>query len=77
MISVTFQGKPFSITVIQDYALTTDAEEVEVDQLYEDLQQFLELPPEKCPFHHRGLEFKDRKSRDNPNNRQGWPWIIK
>ena len=77
MISVTFQGKPFSITVIQDYALTTDAEEVEVDQLYEDLQQFLELPPEKCPFHHRGLEFKDRKSRDNPSNRQGWPWIIK
>ena len=38
MISVHFQGKPFNITVIQAYALTSNAEEVEVEQFYEDLQ---------------------------------------
>ena len=43
MISVRFQGKPFNITVIQVYALTTNAEEAEVDQFYEDLQDLLEL----------------------------------
>ena len=45
MTSVCFQGKPFSITVIQVYALTTDAEEAEADQFYEDLQHLLELTP--------------------------------
>ena len=43
MISVHFQGKPFSIIVIQVYAPTTNAEEAEVDQFYEDLQDLLEL----------------------------------
>ena len=43
MISVRFQGKPFSITVIQDYAPTTNAEEAEVEQFYEDLQDLLEI----------------------------------
>ena len=43
MISVCFQGKPFNITVIQVYALTTNAEEAEVEWLYEDLQDLLEL----------------------------------
>ena len=43
MISVHFQCKPFNITVIQVYALTTNAEEAEVDQFYEDLQDLLEL----------------------------------
>ena len=43
MISVHFQGKPFNITVIQVYAPTTDAEEAEVDQFYEDIQNLLEL----------------------------------
>ena len=47
MILVCFQGKPFSITVIQVYALTTDAEEAEADQFYEDLQDLLELTPKK------------------------------
>ena len=57
MISVRFQGKPFSITVIQVYALTSNAEEAEVEQFYEDLQDLLELTPKKrCPFHDRGLE---------------------
>ena len=45
MISVHFQGKLFSITVIQVYALTSNAEEAEVEQLYEDLQDLLELTP--------------------------------
>ena len=44
MISVHFQGKSFNITV---YAPTTDAEEAEVDQFYEDLEDFLELTPPK------------------------------
>ena len=47
MISVHFQGKPFNITVIQVYALTTNAEEVEVEQFYDDLQDLLELTQKK------------------------------
>ena len=47
MISVHFQGKPFSITVIQVYALTSSAEEAEVEWLYEDLQDLLGLTPKK------------------------------
>ena len=47
MISVRFQGKPFNITVIQVYAPTSNAEEAEVEQFYEDLQDLLELSPEK------------------------------
>ena len=45
MISVRFQGKPFNITVIQAYAPTSSAEEGEVEQFYEDLQDLLELTP--------------------------------
>ena len=47
MISVCFQGKPFSITVIQVCALTTNAEEAEFEWLYDDLQDLLELTPKK------------------------------
>ena len=47
MISVRFQGKPFSITVIQVCAPTTNAEEVEVQELYENLEDFRELTPKK------------------------------
>ena len=47
MISVHFQGKPFSITVIQVYAPTSNAEEAEVEWFYEDLQDLLELTPNK------------------------------
>ena len=47
MISVHFQGKPFSIMVIQVYAPTSNAEEAEVDHLYEDVQDLLELIPKK------------------------------
>ena len=45
MISVHFQGKSFNITVIQVYALTSNAEEAEVEQFYEDLQDLLKLTP--------------------------------
>ena len=47
MISTRFQGKPFSIMVIQIYAPTSNAEEYEVEQFYEDLQDLLELTPKK------------------------------
>ena len=51
-----FPSKPFSITVIQVYTSTTNAEEDEVGQFYEDLQDLLELIPKKrCPFLHRVL----------------------
>ena len=47
MISVRFQGKLLTITVIQVYALTSNAEETEVEKFYEDLQELLELTPPK------------------------------
>ena len=47
MISVHLQGKPFSITVIQAYAPTSNTEEAEVEWFYEDLQDLLELTPQK------------------------------
>ena len=51
MISVRFQGKPFNITVIQVYVLTSNAEEADVEHFYEDLQELLELTPKKdFPF---------------------------
>ena len=75
MMSVRFQDKPFNITVIQLYAQTSNAEEAEVERLYEDLQVLLELTSKKrCPFHYRGLECKSRKSRNTWSNRQIWPW---
>ena len=57
MISVHFQGKAFNITVIQVYALTSNAEEAEVEQFYEDLQDIELISPKRCPFHFRGLEW--------------------
>ena len=47
MISVHFQGKPFNITVIQAYVPTSNTEEAEVERFYEDLQDLLELTPQK------------------------------
>ena len=78
IISVCFQGKPFTITVIQVYAPTTTAAGDEVESFYEDLQDLLELTLKKrCPFQHRGLECKNRKSRDTFSNLQVWPWSTK
>ena len=50
MISVRLQGKPFDITVIQVYAPTSNAEEAEVEQFYEDIQDLLELTPKRMSF---------------------------
>ena len=50
MISVHLKGKPFNITVIQVYAPSSNAEEVEVERFYEDLQNLLELTPKKDVF---------------------------
>ena len=50
MISVSFQGKPFKITVIQVYTPTSNAEEAEAERFYEDLQDILELTPQKMSF---------------------------
>ena len=47
MISLRFQGKPFSITVVQVHPETSDAEEAEIEWFYEDLQDLLELTPKK------------------------------
>ena len=82
MISVRFQGKPFSITVIQVYAPTSNAEEAEVERFCEDLQDLLELTLKKRrPFHYfiEGItvQCKSRKSRDTWNNKQIWPWSTK
>ena len=73
MIPVCFQGKPFNITVIQVYALTSNAEEAEVEQFYEDLQDIIELTPQK------GLLFVIRDwnakvGSQETSNRQIWPW---
>ena len=70
MISVQFQGKPFNITVIQVYAPTSNAEEAEVEQFYEDLQDLLELTPKKDVL----LIIGDWDARDAWSNRQIWLW---
>ena len=58
----------------QFWAPISNAEEAKVEQFYEDLQDPLELTPEKdALFHYRGLECKSRKSRNTWSNRQIWP----
>ena len=73
MISVRFQGKPFNITVIQVNAPTSNAEEAEVEQFNEDLQDLLELTPQKDVHFIIGTGMQSRKSRDTCN-RQIWSW---
>ena len=76
MISVRFQGKPFNIIVIQVYAPISNVEEAEC--FCEDLQNFLELTPQKDVYFIIGdWQCKSRKSRDTWSNRQIWPWSIK
>ena len=75
MISVLFPRKTIQYHSNPSLFLTSNAEEAEVEQFYEDLQDLLELTPKKrCPFHYRGLECKSRKSRNTWSNRQIWPW---
>ena len=73
MISVYFQGKPFSITVVQVYAPTSNTEKAKAEQYYEDLQGFLELTPQKDVLFIIE-ECKSRKSRNTWSKRQIWPW---
>ena len=64
-----------SIRVIQAKATNDNTEDAEAEWFYDDLQDLLELTPQKsCPFHYRGLECKSRKSRNTWSNRQIWPW---
>ena len=66
-----FGQTPFNITVIQIYAPTTNAKEVEVEWFYDDLQDLLELTPKQDSlFFIRELEYKSRKSREARSNRQ-------
>ena len=78
MISVRFQGKPFSITVIQVYAPSSNAEEAEIEWFYEDLQGLLELTLQKDALFIIGdwNKCKSRKT-DSKSNRQIWPWGTK
>ena len=71
MISVRFQGKPFNITVIQVSAPTSNAKEAEVEQFYEDLQDLVELTPQKDVLFIIGdWNAQSRKSRDTWSNRK-------
>ena len=74
MISVRFQGKPFNITVIQVYAPTTDAEKLKLHGSMKTYKTSGINTQKRCPFHHRGLECKSRKSRDTWSNIQLWSW---
>ena len=74
MISIRFQGKSFSITVIQVYAPTSNTEEAEVERFYEDLQDLLELTPQKDVLFIIGIEPDKVGYQGNffPWNRESW-----
>ena len=75
MILVHFQGKPFSITVIHVYALTSNAEEAEAEWFYEDLHDLLELTPQKDVLFIIGDWNAKVGSQEIPGvTRQTWPW---
>ena len=72
----SFHGKPFSITVIQVYDPTSNAEEAEVKQFYEDLQDLLELTPKKDVLFIIG-DWKEKVgSQETWSNRPTWPWNM-
>ena len=74
MIYVRFQGKPFNIMVIQTYVPTSNAEEAEVEQFYEDVQDLLELTPNKDVLFSIGdLNAKVGIQKNTWSNRQIWP----
>ena len=73
--SVCFQGKPFNITVIQVYALISNAEEAEVERFNEHLQDLLELIPKRdVLFITRDWNAKAGSQKNTWSNRQIWPW---
>ena len=71
--SSLFVYKLFKITLIQVYARTNNAEEAEVEWFYEDLQDLLEVIPQKDVLFIIGEECNSRKSRNTWRNRQIWP----
>ena len=77
MVSVHFQGKPFNNTVIQVYAQPLMLKKLKVNSSVKTYKTFSRTNTSKrCPFHHRGLECKSRKSRNTWSNRQIWPWYT-
>ena len=74
MISVCFQGKPFNIIIIQVYAPTSNAEEAEVEQFYEDLQDLLELTPQKDVLFLIGDWNAKVGSQETCGVTGKWPW---
>ena len=74
IISICFQGKPFSITVIQVYAPTIKLKKLKLNSSMKTYKPFRTDTSKRCPFYCRGLECKSRKSRNTWNNRQIWPW---
>ena len=66
MISLHFQGKPFNIKIIQAYVPTSNAEETEAEQFYEDLQDLLELTPTKDALFIIGTEMQKIGSQETP-----------
>ena len=77
MSLVHFQGKPFTITVIQVYAPTTNAEEAEVEGFYEDLQDLIQITPKKDVLFIIGDWNAKVGSQNIPGERQVWPWSTK
>ena len=77
MISVHFLGQPFNITVIQVYVPTSNAEEAEVEQFYEYLQDLLELTLTKVVFFIIGDWNAKVVSRNTWSNWKIWPWSSK
>ena len=73
MISVSFQGKPFSISVIQVFAPSSNTEEAEIEWFCEDLQDLLELTPPKDVLFITG-DWNAKVGRNTWSNRQIWPW---
>ena len=74
MISVCFQDNPFNITVIQVYALTSNAEEAEVEWFCGNLQDLLELTPKKDVLFIIGDWNAKVGSQETPGVTQIWPW---
>ena len=77
MIYVSFQGKTFSITVIQVYVPTSNEEVWSWMILRRPTRPSRTNTKKRCPFHHRGWECKRKKSKDAQNNTQVWPWSTK
>ena len=76
MISVCFQGKPFTITVIQVYAPTIMLKKLKLNGSKRPTRHSRTNTQKRYPFHFKGLECKSRKSRDTWSNRQIWPWCT-